>query len=314
MSKHTKNQTYKDLQSLFRLFLASIFIMGGLNYVFTGLIDDLDKETKNLHIKKTIEERVSQNIITARENFSQILLLNSSENIKYFKNNIEQKLRIVDDYTAVLRLGGSLKLDNGVYQTINYKPKLYSTQYDTYNQLSLEKMRQNLISLQAKLTLFYNDIDNNREKAQEIIHNFENIKNNNNSLLRQTIYQINKINSDIVVKKDKYTGYELLAIIFVISSLLYISNHISNQILKNSEKLEESNKNAQDMAIKSKQASKAKSEFLANMSHEIRTPLNAILGFIDLLKEKESDNEKLKYIQTIQSSSPNHIATLSKCL
>lgn len=31
----------------------------------------------------------------------------------------------------------------------------------------------------------------------------------------------------------------------------------------------------------------AKGEFLANMSHEIRTPLNGILGFTELLKEKE---------------------------
>ncbi len=323
MSEQTNNQTYKDLQSLFRLFLASIFIMGGLNYVFSGLIDDLDQETKNLQIKKSIEERVSQNIISARENFSQILLLNSSENFEYFKKNVDQKLRIVDDYTSVLRLGGSLKLDNGVYQNISYQPKLYSTQYDNYNRLSLQKMRQDLVSLQATLTLIYNNIEHNdlvsfieknRQKAQEIIQRFETIKDNNNNLLRQTIYQINKINSDILVRKDKYAGYELLAIIFVIGSLLYSSNLISNQILKNSDNLEVSNKNAQEMAGKSKQASKAKSEFLANMSHEIRTPLNAILGFIDLLKEKETDGEKLKYIQTIQSSSTTLLGIINDIL
>ena len=315
MSKHRKNQTYRDLQSLFRLFLASIFIMGGLNYLFSGLIDDLGQETKNLQIKKSIEERVSQNIITARENFSQILLLNGSENYEYFKKNVDQKLQKVDDYITVLRLGGVLKLDSGVYQNISYQPKLYSTQYDNYNRLSLQTLRENLITIQTKLRLFYNDIDNkDRAKGQEIIQKFENIKNNNNNLLRQTIYQINKIESDILVKKEKYTGYELLAIIFVIGSLLYTSNLISNQILKNSESLEVSNKNAQEMAGKSKQASKAKSEFLANMSHEIRTPLNAILGFIDLLKEKESDGEKLKYIQTIQSSSTTLLGIINDIL
>ena len=34
-------------------------------------------------------------------------------------------------------------------------------------------------------------------------------------------------------------------------------------------------------------ASKAKSEFLAKMSHELRTPLNSIIGFSDLLLERE---------------------------
>lgn len=52
-----------------------------------------------------------------------------------------------------------------------------------------------------------------------------------------------------------------------------------------------------------KKAKQAKSDFLSNMSHEIRTPLNAIIGFISLLKEKEKDSSKIKYITTIENSS-----------
>ncbi|MDF1882343.1 response regulator [Sulfurimonas sp. SAG-AH-194-C21] len=57
---------------------------------------------------------------------------------------------------------------------------------------------------------------------------------------------------------------------------------------------------AKEMAVVS---STAKSEFLMNMSHEIRTPLNAIMGFIGILTEQEADEEKLKYLKTINSSS-----------
>lgn len=42
-------------------------------------------------------------------------------------------------------------------------------------------------------------------------------------------------------------------------------------------------------------ANKSKSEFLANMSHEIRTPLNAILGFSELLKNKNYTSDKYEY-------------------
>lgn len=49
-------------------------------------------------------------------------------------------------------------------------------------------------------------------------------------------------------------------------------------------------------------ANKAKSEFLANMSHEIRTPMNAILGFAEILSNKEDDAEKKNYIEIILSS------------
>jgi signal transduction histidine kinase len=61
-------------------------------------------------------------------------------------------------------------------------------------------------------------------------------------------------------------------------------------------------------------ASIQKSQFLANMSHEIRTPLNAITGFISLLKEKETDLEKLKYLQVIQTSSDSLLHIVSDVL
>lgn len=66
-------------------------------------------------------------------------------------------------------------------------------------------------------------------------------------------------------------------------------------------------KKSQEKLIKAKEEAEAsndaKSRFLANMSHEIRTPLNAIMGFIELLKNAENDDTKLKYLTIAQSSS-----------
>ena len=45
-----------------------------------------------------------------------------------------------------------------------------------------------------------------------------------------------------------------------------------------------------------------KSLFLANMSHEIRTPLNAIEGFSRVLVETDSEEERMKYFQIIESN------------
>jgi len=65
---------------------------------------------------------------------------------------------------------------------------------------------------------------------------------------------------------------------------------INNELIKAKEKAEESDN--------------LKSSFLANMSHEIRTPMNAILGFANLLKNKNfSDDRKATFVDIINSKS-----------
>ena len=57
-----------------------------------------------------------------------------------------------------------------------------------------------------------------------------------------------------------------------------------------------------------------KSEFLANMSHEIRTPLNAIIGFIDVLKDEETDQVKREYLDIVDSSSKSLVNIINDIL
>ena len=72
-----------------------------------------------------------------------------------------------------------------------------------------------------------------------------------------------------------------------------------------SEQLEIANKKLkeyEEKALKAEKASQMKSLFLANMSHEIRTPLNAIEGFSRVIAETDSDEERMKYYQIIESN------------
>ncbi len=47
----------------------------------------------------------------------------------------------------------------------------------------------------------------------------------------------------------------------------------------------------------------SKSEFISNISHELLTPINSIIGFNDLLVEKEVDDQKLNKLNAINRSS-----------
>ena len=61
-------------------------------------------------------------------------------------------------------------------------------------------------------------------------------------------------------------------------------------------------KEYEEKAQKAENASKMKSLFLANMSHEIRTPLNAIEGFSRVIVETDSQEDRMKYFEIIESN------------
>ncbi|MCQ8877683.1 ATP-binding protein [Pseudoalteromonas shioyasakiensis] len=61
-------------------------------------------------------------------------------------------------------------------------------------------------------------------------------------------------------------------------------------------------------------SNKAKSVFLANMSHELRTPLNAVLGFSQLLQDREIEATKLRYLEAITVSGKSLLNILNDIL
>ena len=68
------------------------------------------------------------------------------------------------------------------------------------------------------------------------------------------------------------------------------------------------------MAQKAENASKMKSLFLANMSHESRTPLNAIEGFSRIMAETDSPEERMKYMEIIESNNGRVLALINEIL
>lgn len=73
-------------------------------------------------------------------------------------------------------------------------------------------------------------------------------------------------------------------------------------------------KEYEEKAAKAEKASEMKSLFLANMSHEIRTPLNAIEGFSRVMVETDSQEERLQYMEIIESNNSRLLSLVNEIL
>ena len=87
-------------------------------------------------------------------------------------------------------------------------------------------------------------------------------------------------------------------------------NLANNQLEKANKTLKE----YEEKALKAEKASKMKSLFLANMSHEIRTPLNAIEGFANIIALTDSAEERMSYMEIIESNSRRLLDLLNEIL
>ncbi len=84
-----------------------------------------------------------------------------------------------------------------------------------------------------------------------------------------------------------------------------------------SAELDEANKKLKEYEEKAQKAikeSRMKSLFLANMSHEIRTPLNAIEGFSRIMVETDSPEERLGYMEIIESNNSRLLSLVNEIL
>ena len=73
-------------------------------------------------------------------------------------------------------------------------------------------------------------------------------------------------------------------------------------------------KEYEEKALKAEKASKMKSLFLANMSHEIRTPLNAIEGFSRVIVETDSQEDRMKFYEIIESNNNRLMSLVNEIL
>ena len=119
--------------------------------------------------------------------------------------------------------------------------------------------------------------------------------------------QKNNINKVVSLVIKQFLITTLFFVVLILGITLYFTHLIKKIFYRYDETLNKEKEKAE-------QGAKAKAEFLANMSHEIRTPLNAMFGFIQILQDKELDNESEKYLNIIEKSGENLLIIINDIL
>jgi signal transduction histidine kinase/CheY-like chemotaxis protein len=114
--------------------------------------------------------------------------------------------------------------------------------------------------------------------------------------LRIDWFQLEKTKPSTYVLLVAFTGLILTGLISLFARFVLNQNrHIYQLVVARTDELEKA-------MVLAQQANRAKTRFLANMSHELRTPLNLILGMLEVLQSRSTDDKEKKYIQSMQGA------------
>jgi len=312
------------------VFILSIFFASKLFYDADNKLGELYKQRLSLNKLNThilnIESKFSLILINKKFNNNDIVaIIRMSEELQTFFNNYCDSVVKRDDITEmslaqefevsienlrkeiISTLNGLKKgdIENITYNYMKkYKPKTKNIEYslghalfilenftiDEENKLKDFKIKLLLFLTISFLITFIFDFITSRILSKSISNPIKN--------LQSGIVAIQKEDYSFNINIDNNNEFGDLSNAF---------NKMSKAVLDSKTILIQEKEKAQAANI-------SKSQFLANMSHEIRTPLNAIMGFIDLLQEEETNKDKIKYLKTIDISSNNLLEIINDIL
>ena len=279
----------------------------------------VEKEKRRLE-KAEAQTREQKNVIAVQEKEIDSYQAKheklKKENMELLNTNLQQR-KAVESGRAIQE--ETDKITREQTRTITEQETLIREEHERYETLSNETLEQQKIIDGQKVT-----IEQERKKYERLTASVQDrakqLETQGGEIMSRSVIlseQAQKIEhheailaqqSDIIVTQRNFlflfAAFVLFALIFALVAFRgYRQKKRANiQLMENQDLLNKTSEQLEKAKESAEAANLAKSKFLANMSHEIRTLMNAIIGFTEILKEKEHDSQKYRYFESLHSS------------
>jgi PAS domain S-box-containing protein len=260
--------------------------------------------------KKKLETRISLNKVIVEGKQQIIAVVQDLSELFKYQNKLKAKSKeLVEQNKEILFLNEELKETNNRLKIINNQIEQSEKKFRAAFKTSLDAILITQLSDGRCIEVNEGFVNITGFAESEIINKTSKdinlwVDSNDRDRLLEVLAQEGKVHNLEIKYRIKdgpiITGLTSANVIEIrgVEHVISITRDIT-QRKKYEVQLKEATKKAEESDM-------LKSAFLANMSHEIRTPMNAILGFSQLLKEKELEREKQnKFLDIIVSRSKN---------
>ncbi|BBP44573.1 ATP-binding protein [Thiosulfativibrio zosterae] len=326
----TPKQLRAKLWLLLLIFVLGFSLQAGLYVSYMSYSNALDKQIANAEVQGILGNDLNHNVNSMQMQFYELTVANNVKHRESILKKIDDEIAKIHHLVALLEKGGdfthvislnlpdkddlSLALSYNPIQNSQYNilridliPKLKSIRLKAQEISDSLSLMYDLIDEEAKSDLLAQRIQQNKMLLKQSVPMFDRLQENTNRVVYEQVQYLQTLKAQVKAEKHqyllRYIGLSLMVIVLGLMFFYWISQHIQQM--------------AQELDVekdRALQATESKSNFLANMSHEIRTPLNAIVGFIQLLRAKETDPEKMTYLKTIEQSSHGLVAIINDIL
>jgi signal transduction histidine kinase/CheY-like chemotaxis protein len=255
-----KLSTANKLRLLVVIFIFGFTSLFFVNKIFTELIKDLDKHTKNLKAKIQIGEFIAEDILKAEALFFQLgITTTSKRGMDIIIDKLDDTIANIEYSLDILQNGGTLKrmiklniaghlndikkvtytknMDNNIsIEVISIRPKLKKLRQMIDEAHKLLILKSNLKHID-NIKRFRKNIKNIRRFYKTSPAFFTRMSEDIRRLLYEGDKELKVLNKTIQQKKLKYLNIKLALIIFVIVIVVLIGHWISNIINRDTNKL-----------------------------------------------------------------------------